>query len=313
MSGKYEAEVDPSNRNTSHALIIDLVGEDQKVLDVGAATGYVDKHMVQRGCRVTGLEMNPEAARLAERYCERVIVGDIETLDLDRELVEAPFDVIVFGDVLEHLKDPVGTLRRLRPFLQPEGRVVASIPNIAHGSVRLALLQGKFQYRPLGLLDNTHLRFFTRESVEQLFNEAGFLVGDLERVTIGIFDTEVEVDPTVASKEIIDIIRQDPDSETYQFVLNAYLLDGENEEARLENRARLLSEHLASRDRMIYELNRKLRNFEELQRQLTDRDEKIREKKRDVNQLKKRVDELNRQLVRGERQRESRIRRGVEQ
>ena len=164
MTGnEHAAESGSGNTNNSHTLIVNLVGREKKVLDVGTATGYVAEILSGYECQVTGIEVDPESARKAEGVCQKVVVGDVENLDLSGELEKESFDVVVFGDVLEHLKDPLHTLKRLKPFLNPEGYVVASIPNVAHGSVRLALLKGKFQYQSLGLLDDTHLRFFTRE------------------------------------------------------------------------------------------------------------------------------------------------------
>src|SRR5215210_8161158 len=246
MTSKYETKVDLHNRNSSHALIVELVGHDERVLDVGCAAGDLAGVLTERGCKVTGIEVDPEAARRAEERCERVVAGDVETLDLGAELDGEDFDVIVFGDALEHLKDPLRTLARLKPFLRPEGYVVASIPNVAHGSVRLALMQGKFQYRSLGLLDNTHLRFFTRESIEQLFRDAGFLITELRRTTRGIFDTEIEVDREMVTEELLQLVHGDPEGLTYQFVLTAHRFGEAGTSAK---RARLLSEQLAERDR----------------------------------------------------------------
>jgi 2-polyprenyl-3-methyl-5-hydroxy-6-metoxy-1,4-benzoquinol methylase len=295
MASKYETKLNLDDRSSSHALIIELLGLDKRVLDVGCATGNLAEVLAGRGCRVTGIEIDPEAARQAEKHCERVIVGDVESLDLGAELDEADFDVIVFGDVLEHLKDPLQTLRRFKPFLQTEGYVIASIPNIAHGSVRLALMQGRFRYRSLGLLDDTHLRFFTRETVEQLFKDAGFLIADLRRTTRGVFDTEIEIDREQLPPEVLRLVEEDPEASTYQFVLSAYRF---GEAGMLAQDVRLLSELLARRDRMIYELNRKLRNFEELKRLLDDRTEQLAEKEQDVSRLAHELAERNDRLAR---------------
>jgi O-antigen biosynthesis protein len=295
MTSKYETKLNLDDRSSSHALIIELLGLDKRVLDVGCATGNLAEVLAGRGCRVTGIEIDPEAARQAEKHCERVIVGDVESLDLGAELDEADFDVIVFGDVLEHLKDPLQTLRRFKPFLQTEGYVIASIPNIAHGSVRLALMQGRFRYRSLGLLDDTHLRFFTRETVEQLFKDAGFLIADLRRTTRGVFDTEIEIDREQLPPEVLRLVEEDPEASTYQFVLSAYRF---GEAGMLAQDVRLLSEQLASRDRMIYELNRKLRNFEELKRLLDDRTEQLAEKEQEVSRLAHEIAERNDRLAR---------------
>jgi O-antigen biosynthesis protein len=284
MAHGYEANVNLENENSSHTLIVELVGYDKNVLDVGCSTGYLAEVLVQRGCRVTGIEIDPKAARRAEEHCERVIVGDVESLDLGKELDESSFDVIIFGDVLEHLKDPLQALRRLKSSLGPRGYVVASIPNIAHGSVRLALMQGKFRYHSVGLLDNTHLRFFTRESLEQLFKDAGFLITGLRRTTRGIFDTEIEIDRDMVTEEILELVRRDPEGLTYQFVLTA-LPFGE-------------AATLATYERLIYELTRKLRNFEELQRILDIRTEQLAKKEREVAMLAQEVAQRNDELAR---------------
>jgi 2-polyprenyl-3-methyl-5-hydroxy-6-metoxy-1,4-benzoquinol methylase len=259
-SNRYEATIDFSSRNNSHTLLVELVGGGGRVLDVGAATGDVAEALSQRGCAVTGVELDSEAAKKAERHCERVVVGDVESLDLREELGEETFDVIVFGDVLEHLKDPLQVLRRVRPFLTSEGCVVASIPNVAHGSVRLSLMQGKFRYRPLGLLDETHLRFFTRESVEELFDGAGYVIAGMERTRRGIFETEVEVDREQISQEVLDNIREDPEAETYQFVFAAYPAQSTGVVAKL-------SEKLGEREKELVELRRRLSRLEPAQEQ----------------------------------------------
>jgi 2-polyprenyl-3-methyl-5-hydroxy-6-metoxy-1,4-benzoquinol methylase len=295
MASKYETKPNLDDKNTSHALIAESVGHDKRVLDIGCATGYFAEVLAQRGCNVTGIEIDPEAARRAERHCERVIVGDVEHLDLENELDEGSFDVVVFGDVLEHLKDPLTALKRLKPSLQPEGYAVASIPNVAHGSVRLALLQGRFRYRSLGLLDETHLRFFTRESVERLFEDAGFLITDLKHTSRGIFDTEVEVEQDAVPEETLRLVRQDPESFTYQFVPTAHRF---GEAARSAETIRLLSDQLAQRDRVIYGLRRKLRDFDDLQRLLDARTEELAEKQREASRLAREAADSNDRLAR---------------
>ena len=297
MAGKYRAEVDLSNRNTSHTLIIELTGHNREVLDVGCATGYIAEALVRRGCRVTGIETNPEAAKQAEEHCNRIIIGDVENLNLEEELGKESFEVIIFGDVLEHLKNPLETLRRFKPFLRPEGYVVASLPNVAHGSVRLALMQGKFQYQPLGLLDYTHLRFFTRESLEQLFNEAGFTVGEVKRTMAGIFDTEIELEHEAIPKEVVRMIKDDPEFETYQFVLTTHPSGHAGKFAEPSNRIQPPSKELDWRDRLIYELNRRLRNLNELERRLEDRARRLAAKEKEVSELTRKLANRNRELV----------------
>jgi len=218
---RYDTDVDLSNRNNSHTLMVELVGGTKRVLDVGCATGYLAEALVERGCTVSGLEHDEKAAEVARPHLERLVVGDVETMDLPGAFGDERFDVIVFGDVLEHLRDPLSVLRGAGRLLTERGSVVASIPNIAHGSVRLALLAGRFDYQELGLLDSTHVRFFTRSSIEDLFREAGLVPIDVRRTTAGFFDTPVPVREGEFPPEVVDAVLADPESATYQFVLRA--------------------------------------------------------------------------------------------
>ena len=218
---KYEAKVDLRNANTSHALLVELIGTDKRVLDVGCAAGDLGRVLKQRGCRVAGVELDPVASEAAERALDELLVGDVNELDLVAHFGKESFDVVVFGDVLEHLADPVSVLRKVRPLLTKTGSIVASIPNVAHGAVRLALLDGRFDYRELGLLDATHLRFFTRGSVHAVFREAGLVPVDMRRTTAGVFDTEIGIRRADFEPGVVDAVEGDPDSTTYQFVLRA--------------------------------------------------------------------------------------------
>ena len=295
MASKYETEIDLTDKNRSHTLIVELVGDDKRILDVGCATGYLAVILAEHGCEVVGIEVDPEAAREAEKHCERVLVGDVESMDLEGQLEGEAFDVIVFGDVLEHLKHPSRALERLGPFLRDGGYVVASIPNVAHGSVRLALLQGRFRYQRRGLMDDTHLRFFTRESVERLFEDCGFLITELRRTMLDVLDTEVEIDREEIPEEILGVVRQDPEALTYQFVLRAHRAD---EKGMLAKRVALLSEQLAERDRKIYELNRRVRNHDDVRRVLDRCSEQLAQKEREVARLARDVAERNDRLAR---------------
>ncbi|MGH9178986.1 MAG: methyltransferase domain-containing protein [Acidimicrobiales bacterium] len=218
---KYEAKIDLRNANTSHALLVELVGTERRVLDVGCAAGDLGRVLKQRGCRVAGVELDPLAAEAADRVLDELLVGDVNELDLVAHFGKESFEVVVFGDVLEHLADPVSVLRKVRPLLTKTGSIVASIPNVAHGSIRLALLAGRFDYRELGLLDATHLRFFTRGSVHAVFREAGLVPVDMRRTTAGVFDTEIGIRRADFDQGVVDAVEGDPDSTTYQFVLRA--------------------------------------------------------------------------------------------
>ncbi|MEJ7841883.1 MAG: class I SAM-dependent methyltransferase [Rubrobacter sp.] len=306
MASKYDTNVDLSNKNNSHTLIVELVGHGKRVLDVGASTGFLARVLTERGCRVTGIEIDPESARQAEEFCDRVIVGNVEELNLDDEIGGKTFDVLVFGDVLEHLKDPLRALESFKPLLNPGGHVVASIPNIAHGSVRLALLQGRFRYRPLGLLDNTHLRFFTRASVEEMFEEAGFLITDLRRTTQGLFSTEIEVDGDNVPDDVVRLLQEDPEAATYQFVLAAKpygamegpAADHGRPTGELIGLLHELGSPSAGDNGFVYELIRKLRDLEDLRHLLGIRTKQLARTEQRAADLAQEVVELKDRLAR---------------
>jgi 2-polyprenyl-3-methyl-5-hydroxy-6-metoxy-1,4-benzoquinol methylase/glycosyltransferase involved in cell wall biosynthesis len=226
-SCRYHIEIDV-NSNSSHATMLRLIGNGKRVLELGCSVGDMSRILRDRDCQVVAIEIDAQAAERASVFCENVIVGDLDHLDLERELGPQKFDVVVAGDVLEHLKDPLTVLKAMKSLLRPEGYVVVSIPNVAHFSVRLALLGGKFPYGETGLLDRTHLRFFTRDSVETLFEDAGFAIGHLQRIDDGVpaepARYEVPYNPGVIPREAFEALSRDPEAWTYQFVVVGYPL-----------------------------------------------------------------------------------------
>jgi SAM-dependent methyltransferase len=140
------------------------------VLDVGCGYATTSQHLA--GNRVTGIESNPDAVKVARTRIDRVVERDLR--DFDPALGE--FDVIIFADVLEHLAWPVGVLKQYLALLKPSGTVIVSLPNVGLWSVRLQHLLGRFEYEETGVLDRTHLRFFTRGSALRMLDAAGLRV-----------------------------------------------------------------------------------------------------------------------------------------
>lgn len=220
---KYLYDVDMTLEDAP-AKVLRTVGHGKRVLEVGCASGVQTRVLREEfGCTVTGIEIDPAAAQDAAKYCERVIVGNLETLDYEAELGAARFDVIVIADVLEHLKQPDRVLRRLRAFLGEDGYVVASIPNVVYAGLVLEMAYGRFDYRPYGLLDDTHLRFFTLKSICRLFEQCDLVIRKVERVRRPVERTEFAGRP--ASGELGELLRvierNNPEWQTYQFVVEA--------------------------------------------------------------------------------------------
>jgi GT2 family glycosyltransferase/glycosyltransferase involved in cell wall biosynthesis/2-polyprenyl-3-methyl-5-hydroxy-6-metoxy-1,4-benzoquinol methylase len=215
---KYDVTVDLT-RDTSSSLILRSVKPGSMVLEFGPATGYMTDYMTNSlQCDVYCVELDANAAKEASKFAQGMVVGDIESFKWYDEYRTLKFDYIIFADVLEHLRDPWEVLRRSTDLLRDTGHVLASIPNFGHNVILMNLFHGKFQYLNLGLLDNTHIRFFTRESMQNMFNYAGLDVLSLTGTILSPEDTEFGVSyaaiPTALRKELLT--RQD--AHVYQYV-----------------------------------------------------------------------------------------------
>lgn len=172
----------------SHHLMLAAVPAGARVLDVGCADGYVAATLAERGCEVVGVELSEASAARARPHLAELVVGDVQDPATRAAAEEAglrparesggddaarPFDVVLFGDVLEHLADPLPVLRWAAGVA---GRVVVSLPNIAHWSARRQLLRGRFPQEDFGLFDRTHLHFYTRTTAHELVEAAGLRV-----------------------------------------------------------------------------------------------------------------------------------------
>jgi O-antigen biosynthesis protein len=205
--------------------LLALLDRPQRVLDVGCSTGYLAERLQQRGATVVGLDLDERAAELARRFCAEVHIGDVETMELPFE--PASFDAIVCGDLIEHVRDPQALLARLRPFLSPGGRLVLSTPNIANWAIRLSLLFGRFRYTEWGILDRTHMHFFTRKTLRESLEASGYRVV--------AFDYTVPV-PVLSAPRVEAIAhgigRLRPSLLAYQFVVAAVPVVAEAEAAQ---------------------------------------------------------------------------------
>jgi 2-polyprenyl-3-methyl-5-hydroxy-6-metoxy-1,4-benzoquinol methylase len=161
-----------------HAKLLSQVDGGGRVLDVGCSTGYLSKLLVERGSTVVGIELDEEAAAQAERWCETVLTGDVERMELPFE--PASFDAVMCADLIEHLREPGAFLARVRPLLRPGGRLALTTPNVANWTIRLALLLGRFDYTERGILDRTHTHLFTRRSLTRCLEDAGYRLESLD-------------------------------------------------------------------------------------------------------------------------------------
>src|SRR4051812_35027564 len=205
--------------HTSWGKLLRLVPQGARVLDVGCAFGAFSSAMRRfRGCHVTGVELNPAAAAVARTHCDVLIEGDVSAM---ADSLPTDFDVVVAADVLEHLVDPAAVLDALAKRLKPGGFLLASIPNVTHMSVVLAMADGRFPRSREGLLDDTHLRFFGEADVLELFHRAGFAARIADKVTIDPRLTEFKSDLGALPQQVVEFLSGNPNADTYQFILRS--------------------------------------------------------------------------------------------
>jgi 2-polyprenyl-3-methyl-5-hydroxy-6-metoxy-1,4-benzoquinol methylase len=197
-----------------HAKLLALVGSGKRVLDVGCSSGYLARPLVERGCTVVGIERDEEAAEAARQVCAEVLTGDVETMVLPFPLDS--FDVVLCGDLIEHLRVPEQVLARLQPLLRADGRLVLTTPNVANWAMRLGLLFGRWRYTDRGILDSTHFHLFTRSTLVETLERAGYriLVLDFTVPVAGVGVPSVE-------RAAHAIGRLRPPLLAYQFVVAA--------------------------------------------------------------------------------------------
>ena len=216
MTAAVEHGYVPLNEHahSGHAKLLALVGNGKRVLDVGCSSGYLARPLVAQGCTIVGLELDPTAAAAAREVCEDVLVGDVETMELPFE--PGSFDVVLCGDLIEHLRDPEAFFVRMRPLLPGNGQLVLSTPNVANWAMRLGLLAGRWRYTERGILDRTHTHLFTRSTLVEALERAGYRIAVLD------FTVPLPVARTPATERVAHAVgRLRPPLFAYQFVVAA--------------------------------------------------------------------------------------------
>lgn len=204
-----------------------------RIVEVGCSSGALAKAYLRDNpaCEYIGIEIDPAYADMARTRCSRVIAGNIEHFSDEDHAALGAVDCWVFGDTLEHLYDPWKLLRTIRRFASEHTQIVACIPNAQHWSLQARLSVGDFTYQDSGLLDRTHIRWFTRQTMIALFSSAGFRITEgLPRIFdepqrevalphIGALAKAFGMDPNLAIQDALPLqyvvrsIPSDPPSE----------------------------------------------------------------------------------------------------
>jgi SAM-dependent methyltransferase len=197
-----------------------------RVVEVGCSSGALAreyKRQVAPGCDYLGIEIDADYAELAKRHCDRTMVLDIEQGDDAFWAAQRDRDCWIFGDTLEHLRDPWEVLRRIRSVIPVHGNVAACLPNVQHWSLQVGLSCGDFRYQDSGLLDRTHLRWFTRQTLFEMFDQCGFEVETGQAVVLPDprMDAFLELIGNVAAMAGADRRIAMEDARAFQYVLLA--------------------------------------------------------------------------------------------
>lgn len=222
----YDYLVDPDSP-TAPAFVMQLVGTDKRVLEVGCGPGSITRMLAGQGrCKVTGIELDVSAIELARPYCEKIVQGDLNKKSWPSLLADLPpFDSVVAADVLEHLYDPWSTLKRMARFIGPEGSLVISLPHAGHAAVAACLMNGDFDYRDWGLLDRTHIRFFGLKNIDDLFSQAGLKIIDARFVIKPVDQTEFADNWNRLPEQVKTALKSSKHADIYQVVVKAVPLD----------------------------------------------------------------------------------------
>jgi GT2 family glycosyltransferase/2-polyprenyl-3-methyl-5-hydroxy-6-metoxy-1,4-benzoquinol methylase/glycosyltransferase involved in cell wall biosynthesis len=207
---------------TSLSVLAAMIRPDSAVLDLGTGSGALGQHLRDNsGCTVDGVTYNQHEAEIARPHYRRVQVADLEDPGWISNFPDARYDFIVCADVLEHLRQPALALTACRSLLAPGGKVLISVPNAAYSGLVAELLQGEFTYRDEGLLDRTHLRFFTRTSLLRFLKEQGWAVDTIEPIERALSESEFKVAFDQLPPAVVSYLTTQPDAATYQLVVSA--------------------------------------------------------------------------------------------
>lgn len=218
MSNNYDFALDMQSKN-SLSIILSKIKKGSLVLEFGCAHGRMSRYLKEvLECKVYGVEIDEEAARSSKAYMEELVVENIGSFGWLDRFGGLRFDVVIFADVLEHLVEPAAVLTKAATLLKEDGVVYVSIPNITHNCVVMELFKEQFEYQRAGLLDSTHLRFFSYYSFKELCAQSGLSV---------VFEDAVVVVPELSEFShryeelpcyVGDYLQSREYGEVYQFV-----------------------------------------------------------------------------------------------
>jgi len=215
---KYDCDLNLNDRNSLSVLISRIVPESV-ILEFGPANGRMTKYLrEQLSCKVYAVEIDAGAANDTAQYTEDIIVDSIENYLWLEKYGDLKFDFIIFADVLEHLYWPEIALKKSKTLLAKNGSILISIPNIAHNAIIINLLKNEFNYHPIGLLDDTHIRFFTKKTFDHLISDCDLYKAYETAIFMNPENTEFFNSYNDLPTDVANYLKALPFGEAYQFV-----------------------------------------------------------------------------------------------
>ena len=239
---KYEYRVDT---DSAGERVVRIIGEGKRVLELGSGPGTITKLLSREtNCRVTALEIDAEAVKKLSPYCESVYQADLNDPNWPSVVIgDCKFDAVIATDVLEHLYEPLGVLKAMKGLLGESGCIVVSVPHVGHSVIHACLLDEDFEYRDIGLLDRTHIRFFGIKNIQRLFEDAGLKIVHAEFVVREPEHTEFAKRWANLPQDVRNVLTKNPFGSVYQVVVKAVPIEEKGE-------AILLMDSLVQRQRL---------------------------------------------------------------
>lgn len=233
MAGKYDVKFDPQYAADPLSLIIKKIRNNTDILEFGPANGRLTEYLQkEKSCNVDIVEYDSKTGNEAKQFARHSCIGEKEgDIELDYwadSFQGFKYDYILFADVLEHLRNPAKALKRCKEFLKPDGQIIMSIPNVANNAIVLDLMDGKFRYMDTGLLDRTHIFFFTKETILSMLKENGYNIYSFERIVRSPEDSEFNNSYNMYPSLVSSILKYRDEGETYQYVVSCGLKEDIN-------------------------------------------------------------------------------------
>ena len=215
---KYDKDIGNNTEFSVH-LLLDRIMPESKVLEVGPATGGMTKVLRNdKKCMVSIIEIDSECYDRAIEHADEGFCGDFEEYLWKDVFQKHTYDYVIFADVLEHLSDPIKAITVAKDYLKEDGSLLISVPNIAHNSIIMQLINNQFIYQPTGLLDYSHIKHFTFLELEKLYSDAGYKPVYIDATYVGVGKNEFDISYDSVDSTIAELLKHRPFGEVYQHI-----------------------------------------------------------------------------------------------